>query len=282
MEDTSYNREKTVLPRRLKPPASVVVFGAASEREDRRRLFRNVLLLSLTVVILMTFIVSMRGLSDPISMSVHPEVPREGEPISVAFTIKNFDASKTAYTYMLYANGVKVFQGTTSIAPFSAKRNGYLYKNPMALGDQVNFFLEVKSPKGTFIKTISSPAYPPQVWTSFVSFATFSTAMAGSMAGTMASSSIASSTTTTTTTAIATMTYYTDYFGAKEAINVGVIFSIVLIVLLIHIEVTEPFSGLESFTGRVRVRFNRLNVVLFIIFISMVFTQIALIISLIS
>ncbi len=270
-------RDETALPRRLKPSASANVFGVASEREDRRRLFRNVLLLSLTVVILMAFLVSMRALSDPISMSVHPEVPREGEPVAVAFIIKNFGSSETAYTYMLYANGVKVFQGTTSIAPYSSKRSGYLYKNPLALGEQVNFFLEVKSPKGTFIKTISSPAYPPQVWTSFVSFATFSSAMASS---TMASSTAVASSTTTTT--IATMAYYTDYFGAKEAVNVGVIFSIVLIVLLIHIEVTEPFSGLESFTGRVRVRFNRLNVVLFIIFISMVFTQIALIISLIS
>jgi len=277
MEDTSYTKEKIALPRRLKPQASTAVSGVASEREDRRRLFRNVLLLSLTIVILMAFIFSMRDLSKPISMSVHPEVPREGEPISVAFTIKNFDSHKTTYTYMLYANGVKVFQGTTSIAPYSSKRNGYLYKNPMVLGDQVNFFLEVKSPKDTVTKTISSPAYPPQVWTSFVSFATFST----TMAGTMASSSIASST-TTTTTAITTMTYYSEYFGAKEAINIGVIFSIVLIILLIHIEVTEPFSGLESFTGRVRVRFNRLNIVLFIIFISMVFTQIALIISLVS
>jgi hypothetical protein len=75
------------------------------------------------------------------------------------------------------------------------------------------------------------------------------------------------------------MAYYQGSFGVRNAINVGVIFSIVLIALLIHVEVTEPYGRMLNMLGRLRRRFNKLSAVLFIIFMSMVFTQIALILS---
>ena len=52
-----------------------------------------------------------------------------------------------------------------------------------------------------------------------------------------------------------------------------------MIALLIHIEVTEPFHDALNIIGRLRKRFSKLSVILFTIFITMVFSQIILIIG---
>ena len=63
--------------------------------------------------------------------------------------------------------------------------------------------------------------------------------------------------------------------------NVGLVFSIVLIILLIFLELSEPklFEKTYSILGNLRIRFSRLSAVLFVIFVGVVATQIVVIIG---
>ncbi|MCZ7370215.1 MAG: hypothetical protein O8C66_06870, partial [Candidatus Methanoperedens sp.] len=101
---------------------------------------------------------------------------------------------------------------------------------------------------------------------SFVSFATFATSVVSSSSA--------------KTSSINSMAYYDGSFVTHNALNVGLIISIALIILLIYMELSEPLAGKrQSAVGNLRTRFGRLSSVLFIIFVVMVLTQIALIIG---
>lgn len=235
-------------------------------RQERRRIFGTAIIW-LAIVILGTFALSLDDVSSSVSIMTFPEVPKEDTPVLVTFSLKNYWIDPLPYSYELFANGEKVLEGKASLPAFTSRGYSYLYPRPVKLGEQVTFMLRAKTPTETHEKVLSIPPYHPHVWTSFVSFASFSTSMAG------VTSSMGVSTTTTT---ITSMAYYKNAFSTNHAINVGVIFSIVLIAVLIHVEVTEPYTNALHVFGRLRKRFNKLSAILFIIFIAMVFTQIAL------
>jgi hypothetical protein len=68
------------------------------------------------------------------------------------------------------------------------------------------------------------------------------------------------------------MAYYEGAFDSNQGLNVGMIFSIVLIILLIYLELSEPLiKKTLTVIGYLRIEFSRLSAVLFILFISMVF-----------
>lgn len=253
----------------------------------------------LPILLLMAiFTVNIQDQSSPVVIKAFPSVPKEGEPVVVAFTLKNLEPLDKAYKYELYANGDKVIQGDTQLAKHSSKNYQYTYRNPLKLGEQVSFHLRVFTPaeveaaspcKGARIKdacltteakvyenTVSIPNYPPQVWSSFVSFATFSTAISSTA---ISSTSISSSMSSTSTISMASMAYYRNSYGFDRAVNVGVIFSIVLLLILIQVELTEPFTKAVNILGRLKPRFSRLSMVLFLIFLTMVFTEIVMIIG---
>jgi hypothetical protein len=234
--------------------------------ENTKQIKLKILILALAIFFLTVCIASFSSVSSPVKLFVFPEVPREGEPIIVTFSMKNFGLTDSPYSYTLYANGEEVMSGRTVISPLSSKRYQYAYINDLKVGEKVTFVVKAYSNGKSYEEVISVPPYHPYVWSSFVSFAAFSTSMA-------------SVTTTTTTMSITSMAYYQNSFGVKKAINVGVIFSVVLIALLIHVEVTEPFHGALNIIGRLRRRFSKLSAVLFIIFITMVFSQIVLIVG---
>jgi hypothetical protein len=100
-----------------------------------------------------------------------------------------------------------------------------------------------------------------------VSFAAFSTSV-------MSTSAISSM-------SMSSMAYYDQSFGTNRALNAGLIISIVLIILLIYIELSEPLLAEKEMRiiGNLRIRFSRLSSILFIIFVGMVFTKIAVIIG---
>jgi|Deesub1362A_J573_1020465.scaffolds.fasta_scaffold00105_78 hypothetical protein len=234
-----------------------------------RKLLFRIAGLWLVIGILSIFSVSLYDFAEPVSIMTFPQVPTDGMPITVAFKLKNYELNPVPYSFKLFANGKKVVEGEVLLEPFSGRDYRYVYPDSVKLGDQITFTLLAENSEESFEKVISVPPYHPHVWTSFVSFASFSTSMAG----------MVSTTTTTTTTTITSMAYYSDAFGARHIINVGVIFSLVLIGILIHVEVTEPFTNSRHILGRLRRRFTRVSVILFIIFIAMVFTQVALILS---
>lgn len=237
------------------------MYATRAEIQNRTKL--KIVILALAAFFLVSCIASFASENSPIKLYVFPEVPQAGEPIVVTFSMKNYGLVDSPYTYSLYANGEKVMSGRTVVSPFSSKKYQYAYVNDLKVGEKVSFVVRVASKDRTYEEVITAPPYHPYVWSSFVSFAAFSTSMS-----------------TTTTTSITSMAYYDNSFGVKRVINVGVIFSVVLIALLIHVEVTEPFHvNVLNILGRLRRRFTKLSAILFIIFITMIFSQIVMIIG---
>ena len=116
------------------------------------------------------------------------------------------------------------------------------------------------SPWGSCERVVSLPSYPPQIWSSFVSFASFSTSVMCFMGS---------------------MTYYQSSFGSGIGFNVGLLCAIVLIGLLIFLELTQLLLRGKTVTilGRLRLRFNTVTWILFIIFMRIVYTTLAMILA---
>ncbi|MHC4397643.1 MAG: hypothetical protein ACYS1A_18525 [Planctomycetota bacterium] len=235
----------------------------ATGAENPERIKLKIVILALAVFFLTACFASFSSVKSPVKLTLFPEVPQEGEPIIVTFSMKNYDLTNSPYTYTLYANGEEVMSGNTMISPLSTKKYQYAYVNDLEVGEKVSFVVKVESEGKSYEEVVTAPPYHPYVWSSFVSFAAFSTTM-----------------TTTTTMSITSMAYYDSSFGVKKAINVGLIFSVVLIALLIHVEITEPFhNNVLNILGRLRRRFTKVSAILFIIFITMIFSQIVIIIG---
>lgn len=220
----------------------------------------KIMIVLFAVLLMASLLVGLHDATAPVSVSVFPQVPVQGEPVLVTFNLKNPSIHASSADYQLYVNGKMVMEGATELSPLATKKYQYTYENPLEMGEQVTFVVRSTLDGTVYEEYISLPAYPPQVWSSFVSFATFSTSVMSYMT---------------------TMAYYDQSFGDGAALNVGVIFSVVLIGLLIYLELTEPRLSEKSFKvlGNMRIRFSRLSGILFIIFVGMVFTQIALIIG---
>ena len=214
----------------------------------------------LCIILLAVFFIAMKSGDDPITMSILPEVPRENEPIVVTFDLSNATDLLTTTSYQLYVNGRLVETGSATITPQSSTRHQYAYKNSLKRGEQVNFLLKTSSETGNSVEAISLPAYPPQLMSSFVSFAAFSTSVMSSMIS---------------------MEYFTNTFGTNEGINTGIIISAILIILMVFLELAQarPVSSRISILDRYKFNFNNLATILFIVFIGIVFTRIVMIIS---
>ncbi len=229
------------------------------QNKDRGTRLR-VVIIWMAILLLGSFWLTARGTSDPVSLVVIPQVPREGEPIITTFKLNNPYSDALVTGYQFYANGELLMEGTTSIAPGSDKTYKYAYQNPVPLGERLNFVVRTQSELGDYEKYLSSPPYPPQVWSSFVSFASFSTSVMSS---------------------ISSMTYYQGTFGGDVAFNVGLLSTIVLIVLLVFLELSQPLLRNKTTTilKRLRLRFNTVTWILFIIFVGIVYTQVVLILA---
>jgi len=225
------------------------------EQKARNKAFMKLAFLWLGILFLGSFWLTMRASSSPVSMVVVPEVPREGEPIVATFKLNNPSSEALVMRYEFYANGKLVKEGITTVAPTSSKAYQHAYSNPLKLGEQLNFVVKTQSEQGSYENVISSPPYPPQVWSSFVSFASFSTSVMISMS---------------------TMTYYQTAFVSDMGFNVGLVCTGVLIALLIFLELTKPVMEGRTIavTRRLRTRFSTVTWMLFIIFMGVVYTTV--------
>ena len=226
--------------------------------DNQRGTKLKIIIIWLTILLMGSFWLTVRVGSDPVTLAVLPEVPREEEPIIATFKLNNPSSQSVSTEYQFYANGELMKEGATIIPPHSSKLYQYAYKNPLLLGEQVNFMVRANSPLGSSEKIVSVPTYPPQIWSSFVSFASFSTSMMGFMSS---------------------MTYYQSSFGSGIAFNVGLLVTIVLIGLLIFLELTQPLLRERTIAilGRLRLRFNTVTWILFIIFMGIVYTKVLMI-----
>lgn len=222
----------------------------------------------LAVVLLGIFYLSIRETYDPVRITAMPEAPRQGEPILVTFQLNNPGLSNLVTNYQFYVDGVLLKEGQSSINPLSSKTYQYLYDSQVEIGQRVSFAVKTSSDVNNYEKIVSIPSFPPQVASSFISFASFSTTVMSSMA---------------------TFTHYDGSFATGKGLNVGLVMSLCLILLLIFLELAgAAIEGSNEGVGlsggvitlqRFKIRFSTLAGVLFIIFMGIVYTKIVIILS---
>lgn len=212
--------------------------------------------------------------SEPVGLTVLPEVPRRGEPIIATAKVQSQSTGDETVRYRFYVDGEPLVEGSATLAPDAVRIFQYLRRPPVNIGERVSFVLTGTSQERTHQRVVSLPAYAPQVWSSFVSFATFATSVMSSLVS---------------------MSYYTGSFSSETAPNIGLVMVFVLIALLIFVVLCEPLlqtrdltpgndggrisSRRENPLARLLARFEGLSLILFIIFLAIVFTKTVLIIS---
>jgi len=199
------------------------------------RTVTGLIILWLGIVFLGSFWLTVGGISESVSTAVIPEAPIEGESIMATFKLNNPSSSPMVTTYQ------------------------YAYENPLPMEEQLNFMVRTQSERGSY-ERVSFSAYPPQAWSSFISFASFST-------------SVMSST--------STMSYYQSNFSNDMGLNLGILITIVLIALLIFLELTQPVSQgkTDAVLSRLRIRFSTVTWILLIIFTGIVCTKVVTILA---
>ncbi len=225
-----------------------------------KRFNLRIVIAFIALLFLTSISVSLHNKSEPVSITVFPEVPKKDQPLFITFNLNNPSLKEDMISYKFYANGVLLMEGDDLLPQASTRQYTYVYPESPELGERITFLVKTASLQGESEKILNMPAYPPQVLSSFVSFASFSTSI---MASSMATS-------------------YTSSFANNNSTepNVGLILSIVLILLLIYIELTEPLVGKDFTVIRgLRIRFSRLSAILFVIFMGMVFTKVAMIVG---
>jgi len=214
----------------------------------------------LAIVLMGSFWLSTRAASAPVTITVMPVAPREGEPV-VTISKLNSPSSETVVTeYRLYVNNWLIHEETAAIAAGSMRTYKYAFENPLKIGQQMNFVVRTKSELGKHEKTFATPPYSPQIWSSFVSLGSFSTSLMNYLS---------------------TMTYYQSSFGNDSALNIGLLCTVACIGLLIFMELTRPVIQKKTTLTlkNVRIRFNSLMWILFTIFLGIVYTRVVMIIA---
>ncbi len=223
------------------------------------------------IILLGSYWLTVKGTYDPVSITVMPESPRKGKPVSATFKLNNPHDRQMNTGYRFYADGELLKEGQTVIDPSSSKTYQYAYSSPVEIGERVSFTVESSSHGRRYEKTISVPPFPPQICSSFISFASFSTTVMSSMS---------------------TSPYYQENFSTASGVNIGLFISISLILLLIALELVGAAVG--ETTGahyssrpkqggfvlrRFKDKFSVLTWILFIIFMGIVYTKIVMILS---
>jgi len=199
--------------------------------------------------------------SELVDMAVVPGVRGGGcKQIITTFQLNNPTSEATTVDYTFYANEELMLSGASTIAPHSSKKYQYVYKSPQKLEEQVNFVVRAETDGRLCEKIVSHSSHTPQMISSFVTFASVSTSSVGIMASS---------------------TGYESSFVSGEGMNAGIVISMFLIMLLIFFELSEPLMAerIHGVLGGLRVRFSTLTSILFIIFMSIVYTKIVTVLA---
>lgn len=234
--------------------------GEVFMKNDSRNINLRIVLALICIIFLASISFSLSDKFNPVSITAIPEVPNEGQPVLVTFNLNNPSLEENLVNYEFYANGNLLLEGKELLSPLSTKKYSYVYPAAPELGEKITFLVKAGSEQGSYEKTINTPPVPPQILSSFVSFASFSTSLMGSSG-----------------TSVTSQQFYGGSFADNNKLNVGLILSIVLILLLIYLELTEHLKDktLTTICG-LRIRFSRLSVILFVIFIGMVTTKVVM------
>ena len=189
--------------------------------------------------------------------TVLPQVPRSGQPLLLTLELSGAKYEGQPFEFELYANGVLVQAGQGSLGPGDFRRYTLSYPYVPGRGQRATFYAKVTTSDSEFSKVVAMPPYPPQVWSSFVSFASFSTSMMGS---------------------ISTSVAYGANFSPKVGLNVGLAIVLVLLALCLFQELTHPLKekGQKSIFLEMHIRFQELLIALLIVFIGVAYTFLVL------
>jgi hypothetical protein len=230
-------------------------------KDQLSRLYLSIAMACIGILFLLTFLVNINSSSQPISINILPEIPKEGMPFLIKINLQNPSQDEDLLIYELYANGKLLTHGTALLSKTSREQLVYVYPESPPIGEKITLQLKAKSRQGEQEKIMSLPAYPPQIWSSFVSFASFSTSMMSS------------------TMSITSVSFYDQSFGDNSTLNLGLTFSLILISMLIFLELTEPLVNKSFRIKGMRIRFSKLSTILFIVFMGMVLTKIVMILA---
>ena len=77
------------------------------------------------------------------------------------------------------------------------------------------------------------------------------------------------------------MSYYESAFGISLGFNSGLLFTVILVVLLIFLELSQPLLQEKCILilGNLKLRFNTVTWILLIIFMVIVYTKVVVIIA---
>jgi hypothetical protein len=228
---------------------------------ENKGLILKILMVWFSILLMAAFWLSWRSTSGPVSISVMPQAPQKGEPVIATFNLNNPTSQAQTTDFSFYANGDLLRDGTVTIPPGSSQSYQEVYTNELSLGDQISFSVITQSDQGSYEKTVAIPPYPPALWTSFISFATFSTSIMNTMTS---------------------MVYYNSNFTGSLGANLGLILSLVLLALLVFLELFSVSRGGSGSArslslGRLQVRLTSITWVLLIIFLGMVYTRVMMI-----
>ncbi|MBI4499099.1 MAG: hypothetical protein HY689_14515 [Chloroflexi bacterium] len=119
--------------------------------------------------------------AEPLDMTMVPHVPQPGAATTVTSTIENLAGYDHPTTYWFYVDGALLAEGVASLSSVETKRLQYLHRPPAAYGDRASFALRTETGDREHMHVLATVPYPPEVWSSFVSFASFSTTVMSSM-----------------------------------------------------------------------------------------------------
>jgi len=193
-----------------------------------------------------------------VSLALFPEVPRQGAPVLAVVSFENREAAAKRVAYRLFLNGELLDHGSISLAPGTSATSSYTFKNRLPDGEPVCLAVSGSSGGRAFTGSVSNPVYPPRVWSSFMSFAAFST---------------------TVMTFMTSAGNYEASFAGNQGLNTGLLCSVVLILSLIFLELSEPVQAGRGKIMLLRTRIGALTWILLVIFLGMVFTRVAMILA---
>jgi hypothetical protein len=227
---------------------------------EKKGPYLKILIVFLAIVMVFCFWLSVRNSAEPVSITVMPLAPRQGEPEIATYKLNNPSSEPLVTGFKFYANGNLLRDGQVTLAPGASQTFELVYNNNLPNGQQLNFMLKTQSAEGNYDKLVSVPPIAPQVLIGFISFATFSTSIMSSMSS---------------------MVYYQNSFGISNmGVNIGLIMVFILIALLIFMELSGTrIQGKSLALGQLRIRFSSVTWILLIIFLGMVYTRVVLILT---
>ena len=198
-----------------------------------------------------------------IGIDYFPVFPRCGEPVQITVRLINPGPEPRLLDVRVYVDGLIVAEWLANIDGGSAKEYRVVGPSRFGVGGSVRVYVEASDVESGAVYSRSAmvPPFPPEVFTSFISFASFSSTLMGYMT---------------------TLSYYTTTVAAvtpAEGVNVGLVLSLTLIGLLVFMELTDPAYGkMGERITHLRRNFTREALILLIVFLAMVATKIIFIV----